>query len=71
MFNYPRLTVLVEEPAFASYGFGGRTGLRIVWFWWKSRPSHRMVLVEEPAFRPALRREITRALAPVESDHRA
>ncbi len=28
MFNYPRLTVLVEEPAFASYGFGGRAGLQ-------------------------------------------
>jgi len=42
LFNYPRLTVIVEQSSF------------------------RQLKVEEPAFRPALGREIRRALAPVE-----
>jgi hypothetical protein len=59
---------------------GGRLQLEVVTaqrrefnFSWRSRPSapRSTVLVEEPAFRPASRREMRRASAPVEDDHGA
>jgi hypothetical protein len=35
---------------------------------WKSQPSHRMVMVEAPAFRPALRRESRRGFSNLTPD---